>query len=452
MNPWLPNGVDFATGRALPTPSDPAAVLQKALASAGVAGFQKFALPFGLESAAIDKVGWGVVFAPGVPAEVRKGLGPLLAHRRTQAGTRFKELEWVPGDSARKFLQRHLASLTVDPRRLPYYLLLVGSPAEVPFAVQSELAASYAVGRLDLGPDPAPWLRYAEGVRAAETGAPLRPRRVGFWATRHDESTRLSHDQFARHLAEGETGAGADAPPTAAAVQGFDTVTRMGSKARKAGLLELLADAPGVLVTASHGLGVPGDAATARQLQGGLLTQEFAGMGAPTPEQLVTAADLGADVHVHGAVALLMACFGGGTPATDDFPWPGTDPGAAPWFHGQPFTAALPNRLLSHDNGPALSVLAHVDRAWAWSFAPAIPADRNGVFRTFLARVMGGEPVGHAARAIGERHGELAVRLASLVAPGVAPPSEAEFLETWLELRDMRNYLVLGDPAARASV
>ena len=55
----------------------------------------------------------------------------------------------------------------VDPRRVPYYLLLAGSPDQVPFEVQYQLGVSYAVGRLDLG-DAEACAAYAASVVAAE--------------------------------------------------------------------------------------------------------------------------------------------------------------------------------------------------------------------------------------------------------------------------------------------
>lgn len=452
MTTFPPNGIDLASGRPLPTLSELAELAAAWRRGPLPSAFQTFALPAGLKSDRLDKVGWGVVFGAQVPPAVRDALAPLLTRRREQAGKLYQAVDWVPGDSARTFLARHLASTTVDPRRLPYYLLLVGSPAAIPFAVQAELGASYAVGRLDLGDDPAAWRRHAEGVVAAETGPARRPRRVGFWATRHDAATTLAHDQFAAHLADGEPGADADHLRAPAAVLGFDTARRMGAAATKAGFLDLVRDAPAVLVTASHGIGVSADRARALGTQGALLTQDWPG-GPPSADHLVSAADLGPNASVHGLVALVMACFGGGTPATDNFPWPAANPAAAAgYFYGEPFVAALPRRLLSHDGGPALAALAHVDRAWAMSFAPRVPADRNGAFRSFLYRVLDGERVGEAFRSVAERQAELAMRLANLLAPAAPPTSEEEKVLTWLEWLDIRNYLLLGDPAARASI
>ena len=82
----------------------------------------------------------------------------------------------------------------VDPRKVPYYLLLLGSPGQVPFDVQYQLGVSYAVGRLDLE-DPEPMLRtlhpswHPIGLEARPR-MPPRTHRLHFFATRHPGTHR----------------------------------------------------------------------------------------------------------------------------------------------------------------------------------------------------------------------------------------------------------------------
>src|SRR5262249_62289538 len=106
---------------------------------------------------------------------------------RIGAPTRVKPLEYRPGESRQRWLARHgVAAGNIDPTRVPYYLLIVGGPAKIPFSFCRELAVEYAVGLLAFE-TPAEYTAYAMGVLAGEKGevAP-RSRRVTFFAPRHD--------------------------------------------------------------------------------------------------------------------------------------------------------------------------------------------------------------------------------------------------------------------------
>ena len=121
----------------------------------------------------LSATGWGVVFTEGCSPAVREALAPLLERRREQANQgrveRYRELTYFPGESKNDFLVRQgVGPGPVMPDRLPYYLLLVGDPDQLPFAVQDELEAQYAVGRLDLEA-PEDFGRYAEAVVAVES-------------------------------------------------------------------------------------------------------------------------------------------------------------------------------------------------------------------------------------------------------------------------------------------
>src|SRR6476661_813645 len=100
----------------------------------------------------LAETGWGVIHAPGASGEIRKALSRLLQHRRQQAGAQnpsyFREFEYRSGETVSQFLQRNGAKSggAADPDRVPYYLLIAGSPEEIPFQFQMELDVSYGVG------------------------------------------------------------------------------------------------------------------------------------------------------------------------------------------------------------------------------------------------------------------------------------------------------------------
>src|SRR3954451_13647526 len=123
---------------------------------------------YGRDPQDLASVGWGVVVPPDLAPAVLEALEPLLRLREEQAGDLFRRLDVRSGEDKDDFLARHgMGPGVVDPRRVPYYLLLLGSPGQVPFDVQYQLGVSYAVGRVDLA-DPEACAAYAATVVGAE--------------------------------------------------------------------------------------------------------------------------------------------------------------------------------------------------------------------------------------------------------------------------------------------
>jgi hypothetical protein len=176
---------------------------------------------------------------------------------------------------------------SVAPKKVPYYLLLVGGPGSIPFEFQYHLDIEYAVGRLAF--DSAElYRRYAESLVAYESmpTAP-RAREVVFWGTRHkgDRATEMSADHLITPLAEGLPASGGnEAEKVVAAASGFGTRVFKGKEATKANLAEVLharaeSAGPAFLFTASHGMGWPKGHAGQRANQGALLCQDWSGFG-----------------------------------------------------------------------------------------------------------------------------------------------------------------------------
>ena len=63
---------------------------------------------------------------------------------------------------------------------------------------------------------------------------------------------------------------------------------------------------------------------------------------------------------LNGMVHFLCACYGGGYPEVDNFNRLEDSPKV---IAAKPMISRLPQALLSHPNGGALAILAHVDRA-----------------------------------------------------------------------------------------
>ncbi len=410
----------------------------------------------GIDPKNLAAAGWGVVFAHDADPAIAEALGELLAWRQAQAGERFRIFQGPAGVRAgeRKslFLARHGAMPgPVEPDAVPYYLLLVGDPAAIPFEFQYQLDVQYAVGRLHFATLDA-YAAYAHSVVQAEQGGAAAVRRASFVGVSHpgDEATVLSATCLVEPLARTLQNRFPD----------WQVETVLHDAARKARLHEMLAQPhpPALWVTASHGLEFPLHDADQRAYQGALLCADWPGTAAwprgqrLTPDYFLSASDLDATVNLNGSIALLFACYGAGTPQWDEY---GVRPGTTRrTLAAQPFVASLPARMLSHPNGGALAVISHVARSSSYSFGwPGVGAQTT-VFQSCLDRLLNGYPVGAAVEYFNERWAELAVMLQELHAAldanvQVAPE---ELARLWLANADARSYVVLGDPAVRLPV
>jgi hypothetical protein len=456
------NGVDATTGGYLlpaMTPAEIAAVVRDeptdadrvaALTKVTNASDAHLGLPFDVDPLDIAQAGWGLVFHTDEDAAVKAALGRLLARRTEQVtdAARLKVLEYRTGETRLRWLARHgVAAGNVDPMRVPFYLLVVGGPAKVPFGFCRELAVEYAVGLLSFD-TPAEYAAYAASVVAVETNEiKPRSRQVTFFATRHgfDAATQLSADRLVKPLSEG-------------ALSGrvrcrFESI--WGDAATREAIAAVVArndaTAPGLLFTASHGMGFPLGHADQRMQQGALLCQNWAGpkAGAIERSQYFAAADLPDAANVAGMFAFLFACFGGGTPARDRFAHkPGTPP---PALAEAPFAAALPQKMLAHPRGGALGCIAHVDRAWNHSIVQAGAGPQLIPFENAIGNILAGRPIGLALKDFNERFAALSVSLAGMleqIEDGANVPA-VQLATAWIQRNDAEGYALFGDPAAR---
>lgn len=428
----------------------------------------------------LAQAGWGVVF-PAAAADGREeALTPLLRHRAGQAGDRYRRLTYRPGTDVVKFLaDSGLYFGPVDPERIPYYLLLVGNPEEIPFAVQCQLGVQFAVGRLCFGPGcgegGAPYERYADNVLRAESAAAVPPpRRAAFFGPEHpgDPLTALC----ARHLVTG-LGQSVDAALArlAATAGAWSLEAIRGRDATKERLTELLAtdEAPALLFTVGHGVWYDPEEPEQRRGQGALVCHDWRGPAAaeevPVEEHSFGGDDLPSDACLSGRVTFHVACFSAGTPVREELV--DRETGRRRQLARDDFVAYLPQRLLSHRHG-ALAVIGHIGSAMLHSFLhpsrhpaddaaadeeppaagrePAAEAQLQ-TFTSTLVSLLNGLPVGAAMEYFGQRHAEIAAVLAMLGERTLGEEIEIdpELLALWLANYDARNYVLLGDPAVR---
>jgi hypothetical protein len=415
----------------------------------------------GIDISDLARAGWGVIFPASLAAErvtaLKDALRPLLDLRRAQAGRVHAgfyrefigpELGYRAGESKDDFLRRlGRGGGAANPALgVPFYLLIVGSPEEIPFAFQYQLDVAYGVGRIYFD-TPEDFAAYAQSVVRAERRQVTRPKRAVFLGSAHDDATRLSSRYLVTPLAE----------KIALAHGDWDVRVVSPDQSTKATLGELLggAQTPAILFTANHGMGFNLKDPRLLPHTGALLCQDVTNCHESwIPERYYFSGDdIPATADVAGTLAFFFACYGAGSPRTDDFHYQavGKERVIAPYN----FLSRLPLKLLAHPRGGALGVFAHVDRAWSCSFlwgkGPAVEDLES--FRSLLSALLKGKPAGAAGDYFGAHYGEISAQLNEERGhPSSDPQAEDRIAAWWTSNNDMRNYTFIGDPGVRLAV
>jgi hypothetical protein len=426
----------------------------------------------GVEADARDlaQTGWGVIFSHNVDPAIVEALDPLLKLRHEQAGERFKVYSgadgYRPGESKAEFLERHgMGPGPANPDKVPYYLLIVGEPADIPYRFQYQLDVQYAVGRLtfDSVDD---YAYYALSVVQAEKGLKLPQRMAMFGVSNPDDrATAMSAEHLVQPLAEKllalQPQWASQAPAGEAGFQPWDIQTILKDQATKAGLSALLEgkQAPALLFSASHGIAFPNGDSRQAPHQGALICQDWPGpenWRKAIPQDFYFASDdLSSNANLLGTLAFFFACYGAGTPQADEFAHQLGQPDRR-MIAPHDFVAALPKRMLSLPKGGALAAVGHVERAWGVSFFSAKAGPQIQTFQDCLTRLLKGNyPIGYAFEVFNNRYAEISSDLTNQLEEikfAYRKPNDLELARQWTVNNDARNYIVLGDPAVRLAV
>lgn len=415
----------------------------------------------------LAQTGWGVIFAESTPQSVREALSPLLTRRSQQAGTRFRQFEVPCGvtrtafftmlemkagtvTSAEMIVASTEASTESDAVAigdskpyLPYYLLLVGDPSEIPFRFQSELDVQYAVGRLHFA-NPEAYASYANAVIAAENDTVGRKPNLTFFAVQN------SGDCATKRTAEGLIAELDRVLKASRSDWTTETFPRVNTT--RDSLRSLLggSQTPAILFTASHGIGLPLGDPRQLEAQGSLVCAEW-----PGPSELVrrehyfTAGDLAPSANLQGTIVFHFACYSAGTPELDQFEQHAL--GSPGRIAKEPFVANLPQRLLELG---ALAVIGHVDRAWTSSFTWNGRGGHVQLYYDTLKLLMDEFPVGWAMERMGAHAGDQALALLTYweQRAHLNLTDYAKFSDLWRATNDMKNFIIIGDPAVRVKV
>ncbi|PKN92084.1 MAG: hypothetical protein CVU44_15725 [Chloroflexi bacterium HGW-Chloroflexi-6] len=417
-----------------------------------------FGVSEGIDDTKLEEAGWGVVFPDNLPKKsvdaLKEALKPLLDHRKKQAASKVahyyrefigEENGYKQGESKNEFLKRFgRGPGPADPEKVPYYLMLVGSPETIPFSVQYQLDVQYAVGRIYFE-KLEDYYQYAKSVVEAETKGISRGKRAAFFgvANPDDRATQMSSEHLIKPLADGMKKDYKDWK--------LDVVAP--AKATKSTLGNYLGgkDTPALLFTASHGMNFK--MSDPRQLPhtGALLCQDWPGPKVRKPiteDHYFSADDIASDADVFGMMAFIFACYGGGTPKMDNFYRQafGEPKEIAP----HAFLSQLPMKLLSHPKGGALAVFAHIERAWGSSIMWDGTVRDVETFDSTIDSLLKGKPAGNATEYFNERYAEISTDLTTeLDETTPEAQDEVKLAGMWTSNNDARNYALLGDPAAR---
>lgn len=394
----------------------------------------------------LSECGWGVLFASDADLAIRTALQCLIDRRTKQVGDTAPLKVYMgaqgvlPGESAPTWLARQGVGLfPVDPDNgVPYHLLIVGSPERIPFDFQYTLDLQWSVGRLDFD-TPAEFAAYAQNVVDYETSAAVpQAKQAAMWMPAHgDLATNLLCNDVGLPFFQKPLGQ----------KRGFQQTSLLAGNATKENLLGILSSPPALLFSGSHGLQVDTSSPDFPECQGALICQGWQ-LGKPVGADVsFSAADIPAGLKLNGMIHFMFACFGAGCPATDTYPEAGTVPSPiAP----KPLISHLPQRMLAQG---ALAVVGHIDRAWSWGFQSGAGVPQSQLLRSVIETIMAGFPAGMAMDFLNGQWGALASQLGLLTGPtSPGAPNPVNLTNLVVARDDARNYILLGDPAARLRV
>jgi MinD-like ATPase involved in chromosome partitioning or flagellar assembly len=394
---------------------------------------------WGVDLRDLSQSGWGLIFSETdhLNASISEAIRPLLDFRSAATGSRCREYLYRLSESAPEFLSRYgVGPGPISPDRMPYYLLVVGSPEQIPQEFIYQLCVRHAVGRIFF--DTLDEYRdYAHSVVAAETERVPQNRRIILFAPQNpgDRATEATCESLARPLTRLLASSSPD----------WEIEPLLAEKATKSSLINLLEkNNTAVLFTASQTVTFRQEDPRQLSRQGAIVCQEWPGPGTGPlkPESYFSADDISASARLHGLISIHVGSYTGGNSGRDYF-----DPRetASPAF-----VSRLVQRLLGHPKGGALAVIGQFEKSGTFE----LDADSEvNSFESALRLLMDGYPVGAAMDFLNQRHVELSARVMELLEANWLLENysgkEADLRRLLIAFRGARTYSLLGDPAVR---
>ncbi len=408
-----------------------------------------------------ERVGWGLILpdnaelsaqekarAVDAPGPIQQLLGDradaavlrYLAGSRNRFGTLLRYLK--DGRAVQPDIAGSEFGVASD--RIPYYLLICGSPADIPWDVQYALNARFAVGRLDL--DEAGLANYVAALRNGWRNSAADQASIVIWATDHGrrDMSQTMRLYLAKPLWD-LISVDADVGPRSVLID------KDSGGATNPRLVEALSRRkPGLVVTTSHGVTMPVDDPKAMGENLGLLVGDDRVFAQP--------GEVLSDWIPDGAIWYAHACCSAGSrheTIYDGLVEPESRIGRV--LRGiaavGSITAPLPTALLGAEK-PLRAFIGHVEPTFDWTIRQ--PATRQALTGGIKAALWSGLyqkescPVGHALHSVYEPIGSLAAQQVSLKEQyGVGADVSAQLLAAQLSARDRMSTVILGDPTVR---
>ncbi len=432
-------GIDFSSGATLqPGASENTGLLRSPREAASSPRLTTAHLkPIDLST--VKDSGWCIVFPKETDSDIYRALAPLRHRREDEAGNLYKELAFQDGlqeSSTFQFLHRlGCGAGSLDPLKLPYYILIVGSPEEISFSVQQELSATYAVGRLHFDHAES-YRQYA--LKAVSDQQERTRAQTLFCAAEHNGAPALQvlHNDFFPPILDQLSRVDVDC----------NIVKLFGHAATKKNLIAALRERLDIALLAGHGVTFPIDRPEQFSHQGDFVCQDWPGMSWPLDlDHCLQSDDLPTEL-AHGLILFLLTTCGAGTPKHSNY----RNLQRAQQNAQSGFLSALAKTALSRG---ALAVIGHLGQLWDTSISFLHPSSEIATYANVINELLAGTPAGHAMRHFQARYNALACIFINEVhggkiknGPQLVPRDEDTL---WLALEDARNYILLGDPAYR---
>ena len=343
----------------------------------------------------------------------------------------------------------------------PKYILIIGSPNEIPFEFQSMLSDVAFVGRLDFD-DIKELETYTEKVKRMEKGN-LVEKEVTFFATDHEinasgcyDPTHYNQSDIDTHLVPEINGLN------------FKPNKLLKNNATKKDLLDNLQKSKPCSVYAScWGVNASGETLDVqKQLTGSLCCQGDYSKGFD-PNLVLTSQEIPDTPFLEGGLFFQQSSFSYGSPAISSLShWvsDGENLGIPKQLAPTDFVAPLPKRLVYHKHGP-LAFVGHLDELLAYGYAQeetpgAERRERIEPTRAALNDILKGRPIGYALNQMTMRRSVLNTQISNninkVITAFLKASTDAARLKVALPMsnlflmrNEVKNYMIFGDPAVR---
>lgn len=384
-------------------------------------------------------------------SELMEIIKPLTRHR----GMQDNELPLIfnnePPEDWFDWIQDNYYSKILAGKKTPYYILIIGDPALIPFKFQSFLDSVACVGRLDL---PYEELNtYIDKILRFEKKSPV-SRHVLLMGTNDGENnpTYYSTNYLVKPLStyiEKELK--------------HNTTIILNKESNKTNFINVLDKSkPAITFTASHGAALFNQSIlTQKQFNGGICFPSISEQDS-LDNTLYTFLDVPDKDFIPGSVFFQFACYGYGTPSSSDFShW---NPATSNFTVKEAFVASLPKKLLAHPNGP-IGYIGHVDAAWLHGFIKPQEADlifpwsnRISPFLQSFNSLLRGEPIGRSLEDLNKRYdinNSIITNLIDQLQKGKIEITSSfydKIADLFITRTDAQNYMIFGDPATRINL